>query len=442
MKDACNTLQVSDVKKIFVLALVITIYVSLSFFRFGGLMAYIIPSICWSLLALITLYVCGLEKIRLWYNKKIFAMAGLIAIFQIFILVDAGIFTGFGKSPYSFTPTGITINLILVSSTLLGTELSRAYLIKNFGRKKPILTMGLVTLLYSFVITPIAAFLTLDDPLTSTKFLGSRFLPTITENLLASYLALLAGPIASLAYRAPLKAFQWFSPILPDLPWGYEALLGVLVPTIGFVVINQSTTATLLRKIGIQPKTRKPRRFTRSEKSSIKGWIIVSVLCVLMVWTSTGLLGFYPTTIASGSMRPTLDVGDIAITIQTRPETIKVGDIIQYWREGEAAPTIHRVVEIYESGGTTHIITKGDANTAPDDPITTTQTIGKVIYTIPKLGWISIYTKTAIATIWSFFSTNVTLAYATLATTLGAGIYYTIHRHKNRPRYWTRRRGW
>ena len=441
----CNRLQVSDVKKIFVLALVLTIYVSLSVLRFGGLMAYIIPSICWTLLALITLYVCGLEKIRLWYNKKIFAMAALIAIFQIFILVDAGLLTGFGRSPYSFTPTGITINLILISSTLLGTELSRAYLMKNLGKKKPFLTLGLVTLLYTLITISIVGFLNilaLREPLAFVEFFGTSFLPTVTENLLASYLALLGGPIASLAYRAPLQAFQWFSPILPDLPWGYQSLIGVMTPTIGFIAITQATTQKDLRKARI-PTQRRPAPRLRKSKKSMKGWVAISLFMVLTVWGSTGLLGFYPTIIASGSMRPTLDVGDIAITVQTSPNNIEVGDIIQYRREGEAAPTIHRVVEIYESGGTTHITTKGDANTAPDDPITTTQTIGKVIYTIPKLGWISIYTKTAIATIWSILSANVTLAYATLATTLGAGIYYTIHRHKNRPhRYWQRRRGW
>ena len=427
-----------------ILVLVLAITVALRLFHPGGLMAYAFPSTCWTLLALATLKVCGFQRIRSWSNKKISAIAALIAFFQIFALIDAGLITSFGKSPFSFTPEGLTINLIFVLSALFGMELSRAYLMKSFGKKRPILTLGLVTLLYTFITISIVGFLTLlttGEPLRIAEFLGIKFLPILTESLLACYLTLLAGPIASLAYRGPLQAFQWFSPILPDLPWGFEALLGVMTPTIGFIAVNQFTTPRLLRKIGIKTQTRKPQRYTRSEKSSIKGWTIVSVLCVLMVWTSTGLLGFYPTIIASGSMRPTMDIGDIAIVITADPSKIQVGDIIQYWQGEEM--TLHRVVEIPE-GGTRLFVTKGDDNPVPDtDPVFPAQIRGKLILTIPKLGWASIYTKAAIAEVWSLLLTNTILAYVTLSTiTLMASIY-TIHTYKNRSHsYWRRKRGW
>ena len=428
--------------KYIILALVLAVYALLSLFHPGGLMAYAFPSTCWALLALATMKICGLNKIQSWFNKRIFLMAALIAVFQIFALIDAGLLTGFGKSPLSFTPRGLTINVILVLSTLVGTELSRAYLMKNFGKKKPFLTLGLVTLLYTFINVSIFGFLSFNDPLSFSQFLGTGFLPAVTENLLACYLAFLGGPIASLAYRGPLQAFQWFSPILPDLPWGYEALLGVMIPTIGFITINQVTPPTLLKKLGIPTQTKRSRRFTKTKKPSIRGWTILSILCVLIVWTSTGLLGFYPTVVASGSMRPTMEVGDLAIVVSTDPSKIQVGDIIQYWQEGEM--TLHRVVEITGEGGTRLFVTKGDDNPIPDtDPVFPAQIRGKLTFTIPKLGWIPIYTKTAIANIWSFLTANTILAYAIVSTiTLTASIY-TIHAYKNRPhRYWRRKRGW
>ena len=374
-------------------------------------------------------------------------MAALIGIFQIVALIDAGLITGFGRSPQTFTPRGLMITSIYALSPLLGMELSRAYLLKTIGKKKPFLTLGLVTLLYSFITISIIGFITIltsNEPLLISEFIGSRFLPTVTENLLASYLALLAGPIASLAYRAPLIAFEWFFPILPDLTWGFESLIGVMAPTIGFAVINQITPLTTLRKAGIKTKL-KPKRFRRLDKrtkSSPKIWTVISLLCVLIVWTSTGLLGFYPTVVASGSMRPAMDVGDLAIVVSADPSKIQVGDIIQYWQEGEM--TLHRVVEITGEGGTRLFVTKGDDNPIPDtDPVFPAQIRGKLIFTIPKLGWIPIYTKTAIANIWSFLTANTILAYAIVSTiTLTASIY-TIHAYKNRPhRYWRRKRGW
>ena len=433
--------------KYIVLVLVLAIYALLSVFRPGGLMAYAFPSICWGLLAITTLGICGYKKIQSWFNKQIFFMAALIAVFQIFALIDAGLITGFGKSPVSFTPTSLTINLTFVLSTLLGTELSRAYLMKNFAKKKPFLTLSLVTFLYTFINVSVLGFLTLltaNDPLRLADFLGASFLPIVAENLLASYLALLGGPTASIAYRGPLQAFQWFFPILPDLPWGFKALIGVMIPTIGFITISQATPPTLLKKIGIPTQTKRLRRFTKTKKPSMRGWTIVSVLCVLMVWTSTGLLGFYPTIPLSGSMRPTIDIGDIAIVISADPSKIQVGDIIQYWQEGEM--TLHRVVDIQQKEDTKFFMTKGDANPIPDsDPVHPSQIRGKLTLIIPKLGWAPIAVKTFIGKIWTFFSANVILAYATLATALAASIY-KVHAYRSQPaRKWrrlNRKRGW
>lgn len=100
--------------------------------------------------------------------------------------------------------------------------------------------------------------------------------------------------------------------------------------------------------------------------------------------------------------------------------------------------TLHRVADINQAEGSRLFITKGDDNPIPDsNPVFPAQIKGKLILTIPKLGWISIHLKTAIASIWSLFSTNITLAYGTL-TTLTLGI--TIYAYKNRTnRKWKRR---
>ncbi|MDH5780289.1 MAG: signal peptidase I, partial [Candidatus Bathyarchaeota archaeon] len=318
-------------------------------------MAYTLPSICWATLALTTLYVTGgLEKIRSWTNKRITLMALLAAAFHIFILVDAGLINKFGKSPVSLTPTGIVINLTLVTTTLLGTELSRAYLTKDLTKKHLTLTLAAITLLYTFTNVSILALTNFKDPLTYSKFIGTGFLPILTENLLATYLVLLSGPVASLAYRAPLQAFQWFSPILPDLPWGYQSLIGVMTPTIGFIAINLATTQKDQRKAGIQTQRKLIPRL-RKDQSSIKGWLAISIFMVLAVWASTGLLGFYPTIIASGSMRPALEVGDLVMVIPVNPSQIQVGDIIQYGKEG--GMTLHRVVDIQTTKGARLFIT-------------------------------------------------------------------------------------
>jgi signal peptidase len=407
-----------------ILALFLAVYILLTLYNPAGMMAYALPSICWATLALTTIYMAGgPAKIRSWTNNRITFMALLVGVLQIFILIDAGLINKFGNSPLSFAPAGIAVNFMLVSSTLLGMELSRGFLTKNLSRKNPTLVVAAITILYTFANVSIFALINFQDPLSYTKFIGEYFLPILTENLLATYLALISGPLASLAYRAPLQAFQWFSPILPDLPWGYAALIGVMAPTIGFIAINMATTQKDLTKAGIPtPRIRTPK--LRKSQKSTKGWLIISVFLVLTVWTSTGLFGFYPTIVASGSMRPAMEVGDISIVISTNPSNIQVGDIIQYWQGEEM--NLHRVVEIRQTESGLQFITKGDANNAADTtPVTADQIKGKLILTIPKVGWVSIAIKEFIANTYTFVTTlpqTIPKAGALIATN---GVYIT-----------------
>jgi len=434
-----------DPKKITITALVLAVYALLSATKPGGMMAYIAPSACWALVALAVLWASGFKSPKAYYSKSITFVAAAVAFAQIFVLIDIGLFTGFGKSPVSFTPTFIAINAIYVSTNLLGVEFSRAYLMKAYGLKKSVLTLGIVTLLYTFINTNLTRFLgifSLLDPLRTVDYLGSEFLPLLTESLLSSYLALLGGPIASLAYRTPLKALQWFIPILPDLTWGFKALLGVVPPTLGFIYVNQAVTPRDLRRIGIKIRARNLfmlKRQERVERSSLIGWTFVSVIGILMVWFSTGLLGVYPTIPLSGSMKPTMDVGDMAILMETPTEKIKIGDIIHFWREEEMV--IHRVHEI-RTEGETLLITKGDANRAPDpDPILPSQIRGKLLYIIPKLGWASIYLKDGFTRAWTLVSKDLKLAYGSLATLASWASLYALRVRGRNKRHW-RRAGW
>ena len=300
-----------------------------------------------------------------------------------------------------------------------------------------------MTLLYAFVGTSFLGFLNLFtrfDPLQAADYLGSNFLPVLSESLLASYLVLLGGPVASLAYRAPLEAFDWFLPVLPDLTWGYKALLGVVIPMVGFVYVNQAVTVKDLRAIGARIDRKDAFRLKKREKedrSSLLGWTLVSVIGVALVWFSTGLLGVFPTIPLSGSMRPAMEVGDLAILVETPPGRIEVGDIINY-RRGEAA-VLHRVHEIRTEGGRV-FVTKGDANPTPDwETVSPEQIRGKVVACIPKLGWASIYAKEAIARALAYVSSNQMLSYGVSAVLVSVASITALLTGRNRRRRFGRR---
>lgn len=93
--------------------------------------------------------------------------------------------------------------------------------------------------------------------------------------------------------------------------------------------------------------------------------------------------------------------GDIIVTKEVNPKTIRVGDVITY--RPSTNPTnassnflTHRVVKINNHSGNEEglfFITKGDANQSDDMPISSTALIGKEIFVIPKIGGILAFIK-------------------------------------------------
>jgi signal peptidase len=219
--------------------------------------------------------------------------------------------------------------------------------------------------------------------ISSINFLNSTLLPTFAENLLATLLALLAGPLAAIAYRAVLEAFWWFVPVLPDLSWVFKGLIGTLVPIFGMIFINSYYTI----KSG-----RHRVRSTESHGFPV-GWIATSIAAVVIVWFAVGLFPFQPALVGSGSMQPVMYTGDVVIIAKVPADMVEEGDIIQFREEGDIT-IVHRVIEIRETDNSYVFITKGDDNDKPDtDPVLPANVVGKAVYTVPRVGWISIWVK-------------------------------------------------
>ena len=182
------------------------------------LKSYLIQPLLWGLIILATLWLPGFRTLTKQVLHKTFVKVGLvIAFLQILIIMICGLFTGFGRNPASFTPLGIIENLFSVGLMLIGMEISRAWLINRLGRRHPFLALAGVTLVFTFISIPLSQISGFTIQIQSTNLVVSSWVPLLSENLLASFLALLAGARASLAYRGLLAAFWWFCPILPNL---------------------------------------------------------------------------------------------------------------------------------------------------------------------------------------------------------------------------------
>ena len=95
--------------------------------------------------------------------------------------------------------------------------------------------------------------------------------------------------------------------------------------------------------------------------------------------------------VLSGSMEPSISVGDLLIV--SKQESYEVGDVIVF-QDGKIAVT-HRIVSISEN----EVITRGDANNTDDDPITLDDIKGEVVCVIPLVGRLVSMIKTPAGTL-------------------------------------------
>ncbi len=122
--------------------------------------------------------------------------------------------------------------------------------------------------------------------------------------------------------------------------------------------------------------------------------IVLFILIIAILQRTTNneitLFGYRIFVVATGSMTPKYEVGDVLVSKEVDPATIQVGDDIVYkGKEGSFKDKIvtHQVIMIEKENENYRIQTKGIANTKEDPEITQNEVIGKVIY---KMGVLSL----------------------------------------------------
>ncbi len=96
---------------------------------------------------------------------------------------------------------------------------------------------------------------------------------------------------------------------------------------------------------------------------------------------TAGILGYNYKTVLTGSMEPAIPVGSIVITKEQ--SSYEIEDIISFQEKGSVIT--HRIISIDRE----RYITKGDANNVADtEEVQQKQILGKVILTIPLLGYL------------------------------------------------------
>lgn len=113
------------------------------------------------------------------------------------------------------------------------------------------------------------------------------------------------------------------------------------------------------------------RRISAADTALI---ILTLLLLVVIAYRVSGNVTPF-LVVKSGSMEPTLKIGDVIVIEPASPEDINVGDVVVFWNPWYGNLVVHRVVHKTEEG----VYTRGDANAGIDpwSPVPYRNIVGK-----------------------------------------------------------------
>lgn len=128
----------------------------------------------------------------------------------------------------------------------------------------------------------------------------------------------------------------------------------------------------------------------------IVGCVILIPILVINLWIMfqsktnsekvPSVFGYKPFMVLSGSMESNIHKGDLIITKETNPTSLKIDDIIAF-KDAAGTITTHRIIDIIEDSGETYFITKGDNNSTQDQNLVALEDVeGIYVGRIPGIG--------------------------------------------------------
>ncbi|MFC8191366.1 signal peptidase I [Cellulomonas sp. NPDC057328] len=99
-------------------------------------------------------------------------------------------------------------------------------------------------------------------------------------------------------------------------------------------------------------------------------------------------------TVLTGSMVPTYDPGDVVVVrgVQDAAAEVQVGDVVTFQPVSDDPSLItHRVVDKLLTSDGTLFVTRGDANSADDEPLVPGQIKATAVYHVPWVGHLSLW---------------------------------------------------
>ena len=331
------------------------------------------------LLLIITKITLGFEKDRHRYSKDISLeiIITLIIFFLTFYL--CGLVIGFAKTNNYFTIKALTsIVISLIIYTILKEYLRYTLITKS---SESLILMILMTITFIFIDNTIAfAISGLSFSKSTFLLIALTFIPSITENILCSWTTYHFGFKPCLIYLLIIKLYPYLLPIIPNPNEYIYSIIFFLLPVIILLRLKKWFTTDRVNE-----------NVERVRRKQFLPYIPLAIVVITLVYFVSGYFKYYAVAIATGSMVPNINKGDVVIVNQQfKADELEKGEIIAYKYGGRVI--VHRINDLIKKDKTIIIYSKGDANNDVDGwKVTPDMIIGIVKNKIPAIGYPTIW---------------------------------------------------
>lgn len=332
--------------------------------------------------------VFGIAHDNMLTNKLSIKLCLFYSIAFLVLKYSLGLIAGFYKNPYSLTFMGIGKNLLLAITLIVLEEIARFTINERSGRNRLILITNVI--LFTFVnfalfgdfqnITEVAPFL---------KMFTTVFMQWLFYNIGLTLISYKHGLKTALIYAFVFYLYRYLIPILPGLNEYVETIVDMLIPIIIVVLLH----------IGIPEifKKKKNKEDIREKNLIAKViGIFLFILILIMVSLNSNLFRFWSCVVGSGSMEPTINIGDIIIvdkSYKNKYNTLDKGDILVF-KINDKYYT-HRIIDVIYNEGEKSFITQGDREGQAVDNwiVTKNEIVGVTKFRLKYLGLPSIWIR-------------------------------------------------
>ena len=322
-------------------------------------------------------YYFGIKKVKVKYEMEIIfeTIKYIITFFIVYYLI--GLIVGISVTGNYYTVYSLRQRIVPFFMYIIFRELLRWNVFNSIDDNK-IRTFLCCTFFILLDLTGSVTGSDLYSKSTTLKYITMTLVPIISKNIVYSHIIKDSGYKPIVLFEIIFTLYPYVLPFVPNPNQYIISIINMIVPVLLVFRIESFLEIT-------------NKGLNRNEyyRKKVSDFFVPTVLIIIFAYLFSGYFKYYAIVVASESMKPSLNKGDLVVIDQKCHDLAK-SDIIAYKKGTKII--IHRINKIEKDGSVINYYTKGDNNKKNDDiTVKDDMILGKVKLKIPYVGYPTVW---------------------------------------------------